>query len=169
MQVNIMKSAMRSGLFLGILFSLNFLMSIPSGFITRFLTYVIIGVIIVATYRLTIQFRENELGGYINYGRAFLFILLSFFYAALISSLVKFVYFQFINPDYLSNLFNESMLMMEKMGLPIDSSVEESMEKLLKPASFALQYIWVNMLAGAFVGLIMSAFVKKEKSIFDQE
>ena len=168
MQVNIMKSAMKSGLILGVLFSINFLLSIPSNVFTSILTYVVIAGILVATYRLSVQLRDNEFGGYITYGRVFTFILLSFFYGAIISSLVKFIYFQFVNPEYLSNLYNESMLLMEKIGFSIESAVEESMRNLLKPATFSLQYIWVNTLLGVFVGLIMAAFVKKEKNIFEE-
>ncbi len=169
MYVNVMKSAMKSGVILGVLFSLNFLLSIPSNTFIKLLTYILLVLIILMTYRLSIQFRDNECGGYISYGRSFTFILLSFFYAALISSLVKFIYFKFINPDYLSNLYNEAMLIFEKMGGPVDLGAEETLSALLKPAAFSLQYIWINTLAGVFVGLIMSAFVKKEKSIFDEE
>jgi len=168
MQVNIMKSAMKSGLILGVLFSINFLLSIPSNAFTGILTYVVIAAILVVTHRLSVQLRDNECGGYITYGRVFSFILLSFFYGAIISSLVKFIYFQFVNPEYLANIYNESMLMMEKIGFPIDSMVEESVRTLLKPATFSLQYIWVNTLLGVFVGLIMAAFIKKQKSIFEE-
>lgn len=165
MQV-IMKSAMKSGLILGVLFSVNFLLSVPSNTVTNLLGYLVTALIGAASCRLSVQFRDKECGGYIGYGRIFLFILLSFFYAALISSFVKFMYFQFINPEYLSNLYNESMLLLEKMGFS-DSTIEDNLASILKPAAFSLQYIWVNMLAGCFVGLIISAFVKKEKSIFE--
>ena len=169
MQGNIFTSAMRGGLALGVLFSVNFLLSVPQNTITGLLTYAVMAVIVIvaATYRLTARFRDQECGGYIGYDKAFAFILFSFFYAALISSLVKFIYFQFINPDYLGNLYNQSMLTLEKMGLSAADGVEESLEALLQPASFALQYIWVNLLAGCFVGLITAAFIKKEKSIFE--
>ncbi len=167
MQNNIVKSAMKSGLILGVLFSINFLLSVPANTVTGILTYLVIAAIVSVTYRLAVQFRDRECGGYISYGKVFLFILLSFFYAALISSLVKFVYFQFINPGYLEELYNQSMLLLEKMGLATDSAVEESLSTMLKPAAFSLQYIWINMMAGCFVGLVTAAFVKKEKSIFE--
>lgn len=170
MQPNIMKSAMKSGLILGVLFSLNFLLSLSNNTFLNILTYLIMAAAIVAIYRMTIQFRDKELGGYITYGRSFLFILLSFFYGALISSLVKFLYFQFINPEYLENLFNETMLLMENLGLADQEEIyEENLNTLLRPASFAIQYIWINMLGGVVVGLIMSAFTKKEKSIFEED
>lgn len=169
MQVNIMKSAMKSGLILGILFAINFLLSTSSSLYLGALTYVIMAIILIAAYRFTIQFRDKECEGYITYGRSFLFILFSFFYAGLISSLVKFIYWQFINPDYLTNLYNESMLFIQNMNLPTEEKFEENMRTLLKPASFALQYIWVNTFLGIVVGLIMSIFTKKEKSIFENQ
>ena len=130
MQGNIFTSAMRGGLALGVLFSVNFLLSVPQNTITGLLTYAVMAVIVAATYRLAARFRDQECGGYIGYGKAFAFILASFFYAALISSLVKFIYFQFINPDYLGNLYNQSMLTLEKMGLSAADGVEESLEAL---------------------------------------
>jgi len=177
MQVNILKSAMKSGAVLGVLFSINFLLSIPTNnTLAGIIKCLVVGAIILALYRLSTDFRDKECGGYITYGKSFSFILFSFFYAALISSMVKFVYFQFINPDHLNNLYNElnnlyneAMLLMEKMKFPIDSSFEDSLSSLLKPASFSLQYIWVNMLGGTFVGLIMAAFIKKEKNIFEEQ
>ena len=59
------------------------------------------------------------------------------------------------------------VLLLEKMGLATDSAIEESLSTMLKPAAFSLQYIWINMMAGCFVGLVTAAFVKKEKSIFE--
>lgn len=168
MQVNIMKPAMRSGLILGVLFSLNFLVSISGNTFLAVLSYFVLAFILVATYRLTIQFRDNDCEGYVSYSRAFVFILLSFFYAALISALVKFIYLQFINPNYLREVYDLMMLYVEKLNMPIEDEFETTLSDLLKPASFALQSIWVNMISGVFVGLIMSAFVKKEKSIFDE-
>jgi len=167
MQANIMKSAMRSGLILGVLFSVNFLLSIPANTVTSLLTYVVIAAILVATYRLSVQIRDNEYGGYIKYGKAFSFILLSFFYAAIISAFVKLIYFQFINTEYLPNFFNEYMLALESIGYPVDM-IEDTMRTLFKPASFSFLSIFANILVGTLVGLIMSAFVKKEKSIFEE-
>lgn len=167
MQLQVLKAAMRSGLILGVLFSVNFLLSASQNSVLNFLTYFVVVAIVVVTYRLTIQFREGACLGYISYGRSFLFILMSFFYAALISSLVKFIYFQ-INPAYLSNLYNEMMLLVESLNLPVEQEMEEALSQVLRPASFAIQYIWANMLLGVFVALIMSAFTRKEKSIFEE-
>lgn len=167
MQVNIMKSAMKSGAILGILFSINFLLSIPTNTFTDILSYFVVAAILFVTYRLSVQFRDKECEGYITYGKAFTFILLSFFYASIISAFVKLIYFQFINTDFLPNFFNEYMLTLESIGYPVEL-VEDTMRSLFKPASFSLLSISANLFSGVFVGLIMSAFVKKEKSIFEE-
>lgn len=128
------------------------------------LSYVLIAFIITATYKFTERFRDLECEGVISYGKAFSFILYTFFFGALISSAVKFVYFQFINPPYLENLLNESMKAIEIMKIPVDDKMYEQMESLLKPATFSLQYIWMNTLFGSLIGLIIAAVVKKGES-----
>jgi|GEM_PF-197931 len=168
MEANITKPTMRSGLILGGLFSVNFLLTIPSNVITNLLNWVVIAVIVVATLRLSKEYRDKELEGFISYGKSFLFIILSFFYASLISAFVKIIYFQFINPDYLAEIYNRTMLMMEQIGFPITDDMEKNLSSMLKPVPYSLLSIIGNMFYGLILGLIMAAFVKKEKSIFEE-
>ena len=168
MQSNIFKSAMLNGLIMGVLFSINFLLSISKVTFLVLLSYLIISFILVGIYRMSVRFRDVECGGNIKYGKVFSFIVLTFFFAALISSIVKYVYFQFINPTYLDELLNESLKAIQMMKIPIDNASYDQMSKVMKPATFSLQYIWMNVIVGSIVGLIMAAFVKKEKSIFEE-
>jgi len=169
MQPNILKSAMLNGLIMGVVFSLNFLLSISKIPSLTLLSYVVVTFILVGMYKLSIRFRDVECEGVITYGKAYSFILLTFFFAAIISSVVKYVYFQFINPAYLEQLLQDSMKALETLKFPIDEAAYEQMGKMMKPASFTLQYIWLNVLMGSFVGLIMAVFIKKEKSIFEKQ
>ncbi len=152
---------------MGVLFSVNFLCSVSSNVFVRLLTYLIIAAIVVATYRLALWYRDEEQGGYISYGKAFSFIVLSFFFASLVSALVKFVYLQYINTDYLDNLFTQSMAVLEKLNMPTGQT-EESLRSLLKPSTFVFQYIWANVLIGCFVGMVTAVFAKRTKNIFDE-
>ena len=167
MQPNIIKSTMLNGLIMGGLFSLNFLFSVSKITFLGILSYVLISIILMGIYKMALKFRDEDCKGEITYWKAFSFILLTFFFAAIISSVVKYIYFQYINPDYLAQMFEESMKMMESMNFPMNDASVEQMESILKPASFTLQYIWINVLMGSIVGLIMSGFVKKDKSIFN--
>lgn len=167
MQPNVMKSAMSNGLIMGIIFSINFLLSIAKSSILDILSFGLTCFIVIGMYKLAIRFRDRECGGTITYGRSFSFILLTFFYAALISSIVKYFYFQFINTEYLANLLNESLKVVEMLKLPHSDESITQIEKMMKPATFSLQFIWFNVFIGAITSLILSAFVKKEKSIFE--
>ncbi|HOV84340.1 MAG TPA: DUF4199 domain-containing protein [Paludibacteraceae bacterium] len=169
MTSNIFKSSMIYGLFMGILFTANFFISLPQGIIFRFLSFLIIILIVYAMYRFSVKYRDNECGGYISYGKAFSFILLTFFFASIISSIFKFFYFQFINPDYLTNLLQESLKIIDSMQLPVNEEFYDQMEKMMKPITYSLQSIWVDVFLGIILGLIMSAFIKKDKNIFEQE
>jgi Protein of unknown function (DUF4199) len=165
----IINSAMRNGLILGVLFSINFLFSISKNSVFLLLTYAIAVYIVVIMYRMSVRHRDNECEGVISYGKAFLFVLLTFFYAALISTVVKFIYFQFINTAYLDNVFQESVKMMEMIKYKLDDEAINQLEGMMKPASYSFVGIWVNLFFGTIVGLIMAAFVKKEKSIFEEK
>ncbi len=158
---------MTNGLILGILFSANFLLSVSKSVPLTLLSYVVMIYILVFTFQSAKRFRDKESEGYITFWKSFSFILLSFFFAALISSIVKYFYFKFINPEYLSMLLNESMKAIETFKLPITSDAYDQMEAMMKPATFSLQFVWMNVFFGAIVGLIMSPIIKREKSIFE--
>lgn len=116
---------------------------------------------------MAIRFRDIECKGYITYWKAFSLILLTFFFAALISSVVKYIYFQFINPDYLDQMFQETMKLLNSMKFTVTETMIDQTKSMLKPATYTLVFIWTNVFMGLIVGLIMAAFVKKEKTIFD--
>lgn len=158
---------MLNGLIMGGIFSVNFLLSISKVSALTLVSYLVVTLIVITMYRMTIRYRDMECDGAITYVKAFVYILLTFFYAALISTVVKYVYFQFINPGYLETMFQESMKMMEKFNFPITTATTEQMENMLKPVNYSFIYIWTNTIMGTLVGLIMAAFVKKDKSIFD--
>jgi len=159
---------MFNGLIMGVIFSINFLLSVSKITSLVLLTNVIAVLIVVGIYRQSIKFRDTECEGFITYWKSFSLILLTFFYAALISSVIKYIYFQFINPAYLEEMFQESVKMMKTMKFLITDESTDQMKSMLKPATYTLVYVWVNVFMGAIVGLIMAAFIKKEKSIFEE-
>lgn len=169
MQQNISKSAMHGGLVLGVLFSLNFLLSITKIASLVLLTYIIAIFIVIVMYKMSVRFREKDCEGSISYSRALIYVQLTFFYAALISTIVKFTYFQFINTTYLETMFQDTMKAMEIMKFPMDDASISQVQSMLKPATFSIIYIITNLIMGTIVGLIMAAFVKKEKNIFSQQ
>jgi hypothetical protein len=117
---------------------------------------------------MSIRFRDVECAGTINYWKAFSFVLLTFFYASLISAVVKYIYFQYINPGYLDLLLKESIKAAQMLKFNINNDDFAKMSSFLKPAGFSIQYIWVDVFVGSILGLMMASFVKKDESIFEK-
>lgn len=139
------------------------------------ISYVLTAIIVAVTYRSAKSYRDNKSGGYINYATVFNYVVLSFLFASFISSIFKIIYTQFINPEYLAILFQESMRQIEqnrsifdKLGVPLDDNYFETLESQMKPVNYALQTIWMNVFSGALLGLIIAAIVKKKKGLFDE-
>lgn len=169
MQPNIIKPSMNNGLIMGVLFSLNFILSIQKNYLFVFLSYFVISTIVVGMYRMSIRYRDTECEGVLSYRKAFSLILYTFFFAALISSVVKYVYFQFICPTYLESMMQDSLKVLSGMNFKIDTEAIAQMETTLKPASFSLQYIWVNVFVGSLVAFVMAFFVKKNPPISTED
>lgn len=168
MQQNFYRHAMTCGLILGLVFSVNFLLSLSKSLWLGLLTYFVMATIIYQTYRFVCHYRDTEQSGVISYGRSLWYIVVLYIFAAIISSAVKYVYFQFINPDYLNEVLNMTMATMEQLQLSLpEDDAYDYLENMLTPINFTLQYIWVNAFLGFLVGVVMAAFVKKDKGIFD--
>ncbi|HNX87910.1 MAG TPA: DUF4199 domain-containing protein [Paludibacteraceae bacterium] len=171
MQTNVLNAAMKYGLIMGIVFSVNFLLSVSGNAIITLLGYLVVAFIFVLTYRFAVAYRDKENGGSISFGHAFFFIILLFLFAAIISSLFKFIYFKYLNVNYLPMLLEQSVSMMqqlqEQFHLSVPDDYYETMDKMMSPTAFTLQYIWVNTFLGVIMGLIIAPFVKKDKDIFN--
>lgn len=159
---------MNYGLILGALFSLNFLFSTAQNSTLGLLSYVIWAAILYLTYRFATHYRDTECQGSITFGKSLSYILLLYFFGSLLSAVVKIVYLQFINPTYLTDIMAQTLTLIEGMGMTVTDEMVATTETMLKPVYFSLQYIWVNLLGGFFVGIIMAALVKKEPNPFSE-
>lgn len=176
MRDNIFKSTMTSGLFLGVLFFVNFVLNSSSNVFIKLLSFLLIAFIIIVSIKNTKNYRDKECNGTITYGRVFQYVTFMFLFAGIISSLFKIIYLQHINPDMLTNMFEESVRQIEqnralfdRFNLPLDDKYFEELENQMKPVSYSLQSIWVNLIFGLVLGFILGFFIKKEKSIFESD
>lgn len=174
MQTDIYKITMRNGLFMGILFSVNFMFTASRNMTLMLLSYVIIALIIWGTYRMASIYRDRESSGFISYWRAVYYIILVFFFSSIISAIFKIGYTTFINKEYLTQLFEEGMrqiesnrALFESLKLPIDEQYIDQLEQQYRPVPYAIQTIWVNILGGTLLGLILGGIVRRKKGLFD--
>ena len=169
MKPEALKHAMYFGLMLGLVFALNFFFStLHNGWFVLLMLFVTF-TIPYLVYRLTVDCRDRVSGGAISYGAALWYGTQLFFYAALISAVFKFIYFKFLNPEYLPNMINESLKILDELNMLSGELTEEQVRQLLTPLYVTMQYIWMDVIMGVFVSLVTAAFAKKDKSIFDTD
>ncbi len=167
MNENNKKTAMLNGLIIGGLMSLKFLMGTSTVGFIGFLALIVSVSILVFMYRFAVVYRDKENGGVITYKQAFSFLFQIYFYGTLVLSLIVLLYSTFINQVYLENMSNDMLKVYDKINFPLDDNVITLMETMYKPAPFALLNLFSGVIGGAFWALILGAFVKKEKSIFE--
>lgn len=157
------------GLILGGLFSLNFLMAASNIGILSVLSNFMAIVILFVVYKFTISYRDTTNGGSISYSKAFVYVIMLFFFASIISAAVKFVYFRFFAPDYLSDIFNNTLKIIEEVMPSMPENSYEAIETLTDPLNYSLLSIWGNFTIGFFVALVIAGIAKKESNPFNNK
>ena len=159
-------SAMKYGLILGVYFALNFLFSVSGNTFLALFSNVILVLSILFVYRYTVKFRETENDGVISYRNAFFYILMLHFFGSILSGAVVLIYNKFINPGFLTAMINDpsmqkSIEILKTVMKFSDSQVQQSLDMIMNPVSYTLQYIWGNTVVGAFIGLVLAFAIKK--------
>ncbi len=164
---NPFRHAMKYGLVMGVAIILLFVcMTIPHA-LTTILTPILIGVIVWLTYRFAVHFRETESNGQITYSQAFSYILILFFFASLVTAVLRYGYLEFINTSYLTDTFNQAMFLYEQMQIDIPTEMVDEMHHIMVPTRFTMQFIMVDCMSGLFLALIVAIFVRKSKKVGD--
>lgn len=169
MTENISKKPIINGLlYVGGLLSLNFLLKIPDNTFLNILATCISIANLVLMYRFAISYREDYFGGYISYGKSFKFLFQIYFFGNIILSFIIFIYATFINKDFSEILTSQVLKMYEQFKIPVNDQVYSMASIMYKPAPMALLNLFSGLFGAAFWAAVISFFVKKEKSIFDQ-
>lgn len=167
MEQNSTNSAMQNGLIAGALISLNFFLSAFKISVLSSFTFLISIATIVFLYFATKRFRDTINGGVMTYSQAFGYIFRVYIYGSIIGSLVMLIY-SFLNPDFLSVMLNDILLVYDKINFPIDDKTYGILNSIFKPAPYALFNLFGSAIIATFWGLILALFLKKEKSIFEE-
>ena len=151
---------------------------IPVGIKLSLLLLVInLAIYFFALLFLTKNYRNDILGGYIDYGKAFLYSLLIVAFSSILLAIYSYIFNAFIDPDYIQRVMDATQdwtrEFMSSKGLP-ESQIDIAMEKiegkeLPTPLKSALQGILGGVILGAIVSLITSAIVKKKKELFQEK
>ena len=134
--------------------------------------FIFVGVfsLVFAAMRLK-RYRDNVADGVISFGRALLYSMLVYFYAALLMAAGQFVYFQFIDNGFLTAQYAEIVNSSEyKAMLTAYGATTDDMQMLidnleaLRPIDIALQFFTTNIMLGFFVSLPIAVMLKSNRN-----
>ena len=126
---------------------------------------VIIAGIVIGTQ----NYRDNQLGGYINYTQCLASGTLIAFFTAIITAFYTYLFFTFIDASLIETLLEKQMITMEEKGLD-DEQIEMAMlwtRKFMTPMWMSVMVLLSYTFMGFVFSLITSIFLKKKNDSFE--
>lgn len=139
-------------------------LNVPTSFGKMALSFVLsLGISIAVAVLPVRHHRDNELGGYISFGRALLVGFLVLLIAALVNAGFQYFYVSVIDPGYLENMGVQMAEFYAGMGLP-----EEALEQMvaefekMTPGTTLKQGLIGGGAVSLILALIVAAIMKKK-------
>ena len=147
---------------------LTSIMGMGNMVLTFVLSLTLLGAYIATLVLGVKEHRNNQLGGFVSFGRAFLVCFLIIVVSAIISTIFSYIYMVFINPSYIESMKEGMTEMFEKYNLP-EEKIAESLKQFddMKTVSGNLISLAKNVGGGAVVALIVAAIMKRNRPIFN--
>lgn len=163
----LLKGAMTYGFAMGIFWVVKYLFFI-FGVSVPVLSYVYIFLTMAVpfvAYKMTKKY-EQEVGKPISFFHAWRFGTMLYFFAALIVSLVHFVFYQFIAPpDFLSNAMGQMMEVLKALPVQMETEMVEQLSKTpLTPSLMVIQGVFNNVFYGIIFSLPVAAILCRKHS-----
>lgn len=163
-QSNFWKSAMTHGLYLGIVLILySVILYVTGQNLNPTLGYISYVIMAAGVVYFQIQYRNNELGGYISYGKALGYGVAMMACAGVIQSLYTVILMKYIDPTIIDQIRVMQEEQMMAQGLS-DQQIEQAssmMSMFQSPIIIAISGLFVFALVGLIISVISSIFVKK--------
>ncbi|MEN6324413.1 MAG: DUF4199 domain-containing protein [Proteiniphilum sp.] len=150
--------AMYAGIFLGLFWVFKYLfvlIGIAYPALNFLGTLLSIGTPILL-FIFLVKYNQGVLAGEMRFWHGVQFSILLFFFASILESMVVFIHVQWIDPAFISNLF-ESMVEMAKT-ININETLVSRISEQPLPSPF--DYVFSNVImADVFLGLLLSLFI----------
>jgi len=178
--------AMLVGLLMGVFYAGSTILRTyaMSSFVMGVLLWLVVFYICYLTFRFCQGLKDGPFGGQITFGEAYRYVIWLSLFSGVVASVFRFIYFQWLNPDYLIAMSEKFMSLYEvqlqksferltelsqqdpTMALPADY-VEQQMALVqqvmayLTPIRVSLFIIVGDVLDGCVLGLIIAAVVRR--------
>lgn len=113
-------------------------------------------------YFIACNYRDKAGNGYMRFVQVWEFGILLFFFAGLIMSVVYFIDFTYLRPDYLSETFNQSLLMLEQMNYPKQTLDLIAKDGAPTPIQMVVWLLFAYVIGGAVLFLLISPLVARK-------
>ena len=167
---SLLKYSMESGVWLGLYLIVRFVFTVTSMY--SVMANILALALYVGTpfvvYRIMLQYHRNN--GYISFfSLLWMMGIMLFFFASLISCIPEYIFYEYINPQYVTELLDNTFVKLDEMDLLKGNTSLESMRKALDeggaPTSIQmiLQSIWSNVFFGSLLSMVVAPFVLRKK------
>lgn len=115
--------------------------------------------------------RDKFQGGFISYGRSLGSAVLIAAFGGVIHGIFIYIFYSFISPESMQEIFIAMEENMLQQGSP-EEQIEMAMKmakSFTNPFMMSISAVFGGAFWGLIIGLIVSAFVKREQNIFDQQ
>lgn len=130
----------------------------------KWLSMLVMIIIVVFCFRAVINEEKKANEGFISFGKAFGMAFKTGLVMALCSAVFTYLYFNFINPEYMEFAIQKAQEQMQSQGLS-DEQIDMSMKmqaKFMTPAMMTIVAFFSSVIIYVIVSLIMGAIMKKE-------
>lgn len=171
---NITSHAMRSGLYLGVTYSilniLSWLMPSENSIIHAIISLTICVATFYFIYHFTRLYNEEVLHGGITYQKAYVYGLRMFFYAGMIVAVVTYIFFK-LNPETLSTIKSDSLKMISQWLIE-DKTLSDSLKSQIDGYTvkdYTISVLWSYIIVGLFLCLFTSISFRKKEGVNIEE
>lgn len=168
-QKSIVQFAMEWGVYMGLYFVVKFVFEVWSmdSFFCNTVSLLMLLCIPIVVYRAMRKYDVmNGLKCY--FAQLWMMGIMLFFFTSLISSLAQYIYYVYINPEYIKVQFQSAVALMESLNLmskdpSLLEALKEGVEKgnVPSPMSVVVERMWVNMFFGSLLSAAIAWLVKQ--------
>jgi hypothetical protein len=172
-QPTLIQSAMFYGVFMGAFLLFRFSLNIFSSemIFLSFLVFFLTLFIPIIAYILLLRYKKSLPESEINFRQAYMFTFFLFVFASLILAISQYVYYHFINPDFLRQQYDMVLQNSEILTqqFPQMSSFMDELRQTGVPSAIAVasQNIWIYSVTGIIIGIILGLIVRTKQKIVE--
>jgi len=122
--------------------------------------------VLAGLFLATKNFRDQDSGGFLSFGRAFSFCFRIILFSTIIVSIYSFIHFKFIAPEVITEIADkaEAQMLDNPRGMSDDQIAQalKYQKMFMNPTFFAVFSFIGSLFVGTILSLIVAAIMKKD-------